>query len=185
MLWGAGLESAVFAASLALADLEQSGVRVGQAGLRELHRMIALYLLIALLAGALVTVQTGSNARLKDALGHPLPAVVVSSLIGIVLLAAVIAVTRTPIPSVGRAMAAPWTAWLGGALGAAYAGTVVVLARELGAATLTALVVTGQLICSVALDHYGLLGFEVHGVGAGRLAGCLLLLAGTYLIWKF
>jgi transporter family-2 protein len=36
--------------------------------------------------------------------------------------------------------------------------TVVVLSRELGAATLTALVVTGQLICSVVLDHFGLLG---------------------------
>jgi transporter family-2 protein len=147
--------------------------------------MIALYFLIALVAGALITVQTGSNARLKDALGHPLPAVVVSSLIGIVLLLGVIAVTRTPIPSMGRALAAPWTAWLGGALGAAYAVTVVVLARELGATTLTALVVTGQLMCSVALDHYGLLGFEVHAVAPGRLAGCLLLLAGTYLIWKF
>jgi uncharacterized membrane protein YdcZ (DUF606 family) len=35
--------------------------------------MIALYLLIALRAGTLITVQTGSNARLKEAFGHPLP----------------------------------------------------------------------------------------------------------------
>ena len=58
-------------------------------------------------------------------------------------------------------------------------------ARELGAATLTALVITGQLVCSVALDHLGLLGFELHAAGLGRLIGCLLLLAGTLLIWKF
>lgn len=147
--------------------------------------MIALYLLIALIAGGLITIQTGSNTRLKEALGHPLPAVVVSSLTGIVLLMAAIVVMRAPLPSVGRVLAAPWSAWLGGLLGAAYAVMVVVAARELGAATLTALIVTAQLICSVALDHYGLLGFDVRAVGLGRLAGCMLLLAGTYLIWKF
>jgi transporter family-2 protein len=147
--------------------------------------MIALSLVVALLAGALITVQTGSNARLKDAFGHPLPAVVVSSLIGIVLLVGVIVVARAPLPSLHRVATAPWTAWLGGILGAVYAVTVVVLARELGAATLMALVVTGQLVCSVLLDHFGLLGFDLHAAGIGRLLGCALLLAGTALIWKF
>ena len=147
--------------------------------------MIALGVLLALLAGAVVTLQTGSNARLKEAFGHALPAVVISSLIGIVLLTAMIGVTRAPLPSLGRAMAAPWSAWLGGVLGAAYAVTVVMLARELGAATLTACAVTGQLLCSVVLDHFGLLGFDVQAVSPGRLTGCLLLLAGTWLIWKF
>jgi bacterial/archaeal transporter family-2 protein len=46
-------------------------------------------------------------------------------------------------------------------------------------------VITGQLICSVLLDHFGLLGFELRAAGAGRLMGCALLLAGTTLIWKF
>ena len=146
---------------------------------------IALALVVALLAGALVTMQTGSNARLKEALGAALPAVVVSSAIGIALLLGVIAVMRTPLPSMERFGGAPWTAWLGGLLGAAYAVAVVVLARDLGAATLTALVVTGQLICSVVLDHYGLLGFELRAASVGRLLGCGLLLAGTVLIWKF
>src|SRR5688500_11491187 len=127
--------------------------------------MLALYFAIALLAGALVTLQTGSNARLKEALGHALPAVVVSSLIGIVLLVAVIVGVRLLMPWLAGVMAAPWTAWLGGALGAVYAVAVVVLARELGAVTLTALVVVGQLLCSVVLDHFGLLGFEVRAAG--------------------
>ena len=51
--------------------------------------------------------------------------------------------------------------------------------------TLTALIVTGQLVCSVVLDHFGLLGFELHVLGAGRIIGCALLLAGTALIWRF
>ena len=59
------------------------------------------------------------------------------------------------------------------------------MARELGAVTLTALVVVGQLVCSVVLDHFGLLGFELHAASAGRLLGCGLLVAGLALIWKF
>ena len=76
-------------------------------------------------------------------------------------------------------------AWLGGVLGAAYAVAVVMLARPLGAATLTALVVTGQLVCSVVLDHFGLLGFELHAASVGRVIGCALLVVGIALIWRF
>ena len=147
--------------------------------------MIVLYLVLALVAGMVVTLQTGSNTRLKEALGHPLPAVIISSLIGIVALLGVFAAMRVPVPSLDRAAAAPWSAWAGGLLGAVYAVSVVVVARELGAATLTALVITGQLICSVALDNFGLLGFVFRAAGIGRLIGCLLLVAGTYVIWKF
>lgn len=146
--------------------------------------MVILALAAALIAGALVTVQTGSNARLKEALSAPLPAVVVSSLLGIVVLVAVGAVARVPVPSVDRFGAAPWSAWIGGLVGAIYALTVVLLAHTLGAATLTALVVTGQLVCSVVLDHFGLIGFEQHAAGIGRVLGCMLMLGGLVLIWK-
>ena len=184
MLKRAGPVGEVSAASFSFADPKEER-RQGTDGPASVLRMIALDVVVALLAGALVTLQTGSNARLKEAFGHPLPAVVVSSLIGIVLLVAIIAVTRTPVPSLACATSAPWTAWLGGLLGAVYAVTVVVVARELGAVTLTALVVVGQLVCSVVLDHFGLLGFELHAASAGRLLGCGLLVAGLALIWKF
>ena len=146
--------------------------------------MTAFFLGFALIAGAFVAIQTGSNARLKEVFGHALPAVIASSLVGIVLLVAVMLVMRAPMPSLARAASAPWSAWLGGILGAGYAVVMVMLARHLGAATLTAAVLTGQLVCSVLLDHYGLLGYELHPVSVGRLIGCALLLTGFVLIWK-
>jgi len=163
---------------------KRSGVRTGTAGY-YLGSMIALYFVAAFVAGALVTTQTGSNARLKEALEHPLPAVIISSALGVVLLIATAVVARVPVPSLQKLAAAPWSAWLGGVLGAVYAVTVVLLAHRLGAATLTALVVTGQLVCSVLLDHFGLIGFDVHPAGIGRIVGCLLLVAGFVLIWRF
>ena len=57
--------------------------------------------------------------------------------------------------------------------------TITGLGGVLGA---TALVVTGQLVCSVLLDHFGWLGFTEHAAGIGRIVGCLLMLAGFFLI---
>jgi bacterial/archaeal transporter family-2 protein len=144
-----------------------------------------LFVAGALLVGALITVQTGSNARLKEAFGEALPAVILSSSLGIILLVAVTLGARTPWPSPSSLAGAPWWAWLGGALGAVYAVATVLLARELGAATLTALVVTGQLICSVVLDHFGWVGFAEHAAGVGRIVGCALMVTGFFLIARF
>jgi len=145
----------------------------------------SLSLAIALLVGALITVQVGANTRLKEAFGEALPAVIVSSSLGVLILAAVALIGRSSWPSAATLAGVPWWGWLGGALGAVYAIATVMLARTLGAATLIALVVTGQLVCSVALDHFGAVGFSEHAVSVGRIAGCLLLIAGTVLIWRF
>jgi transporter family-2 protein len=144
-----------------------------------------LFFAVALLAGTLITVQTGSNARLKEAFGDALPAVIVSSSLGIILLIAVMLTARISWPSLSSVAGAPWWGWLGGVLGAVYAVTTVLLARELGAATLTALVVTGQLLCSVVLDHFGWVGFTEHAASIGRMVGCLLMVAGFFLIARF
>jgi len=144
-----------------------------------------LFYAVALFVGALITVQIGSNARLKESFGEALPAVIVSSSLGVMLLIVVTVGARTPWPSAQGFAAAPWWAWLGGALGAVYAIATVLLARDLGAAPLTALVVTGQLVCSVALDHFGWVGFAEHSAGVGRIVGCLLMIAGFFLIARF
>jgi transporter family-2 protein len=144
-----------------------------------------LFFAVALLVGALIPVQTGTNARLKEAFGEALPAVIVSSSLGVILLVAVTLGARTPWPSLSSLGGAPWWGWLGGALGAMYAVATVVLAKELGAAPLTALVVTGQLVCSVVLDHFGWVGFTEHAAGMGRIVGCLLMMAGFFLIARF
>jgi bacterial/archaeal transporter family-2 protein len=146
--------------------------------------MTALLLLVALLAGACVALQVGSNAHLKEATGEPLSAVVFNSLIGILLLAGAIVVTRPPLPALSQLSTAPPAAWLGGLFGAAYAVVTILLARRLGAATLIAAAVTGQLICAVILDHFGWMGFEVHPISVWRMVGCVLLLAGLALIWR-
>ena len=58
----------------------------------------------------------------------------------------------------------------------------VLLIPQLGAATFFALLVTGQMLGSLAFDHFGLLGVRVHPAGMIRFAGAALLIIGVVLI---
>ena len=136
----------------------------------------------ALLAGALITVQAGANSQLKQSLQAPLPALLVNYLFGLSAVLAYALATRVSWPGVGKMFGVPRWAWLGGLAGAVYGVAAILLARSLGAATLMALVVTGQLLCSVLLDHFGWIGFETHWASWGRLIGCVLMVLGFVLI---
>jgi bacterial/archaeal transporter family-2 protein len=141
--------------------------------------------LFAFVAGTLITCQVGSNSQLKKSLGQPLPALLVNYAVGIAAVFLYASLKQVPLPSAETAVQTPWWGWLGGIFGAVYGLAAIVLASQLGAATLTALVVTGQLGCSVILDHFGWLSFDVHPASGARLVGCALMVMGLILIAKF
>ena len=41
------------------------------------------------------------------------------------------------------------------------------------------MIVTASTIASLVLDHWGLMGFEVHKAGIGRIVGALLMARGS------
>ncbi|WP_229426956.1 DMT family transporter [Massilia atriviolacea] len=132
----------------------------------------------AVLAGAVVPFQAGANAALGRALGHPLWASLVSLGIGAALVIAVMLALRVPEPALGAAWRGPCWLWAGGAAGALYVVTALVLAPRLGAAHFIVAVVAGQMAVSLLIDHAGLMGFAHQPVGAGRVIGLLLIVAG-------
>src|SRR5919108_3997232 len=77
---------------------------------------------------------------------------------------------------------APWWVWIGGILGAFYVLGSIVTAPKLGAATLVALILAGQAIASLLVDHYGWVGFEGHPITLVRVAGVVLLAGGVALV---
>ena len=80
--------------------------------------------------------------------------------------------------------AVPAWAWLGGVLGAFYVASSVIVGPRLGAATLLALVVLGQLGTSLLVDHFGWLGFPHHPLTVVRVLGAALLFGGVLLITR-
>lgn len=147
--------------------------------------MRPLIMLTALLAGALMPVQAGINARLREFLGDPLVASFVSFGVGTVCLALIILGTRAPLPSLAMASAAPWWTWIGGAMGAFFVAVTVILAFKLGATGLIAWIIAGQLVASVLLDHHGVIGFAVREATWQRLLGVALLFGGAVLVNEY
>ena len=143
------------------------------------------YVLFAFAAGAALPVQFGINAQLSSWLDSPVRAAFVSFLTGAIILAVAAALLFKPLPSGSRLGHAPWWVWVGGAFGAFYVVASIVAAPRLGAATVVAVIVAGQSIASVVVDHYGWVGFEPRHVSAGRLLGMALVGTGVALVRFF
>ena len=143
--------------------------------------MLAL-LLLAAVAGSLLPVQAGINAQLRVTLINPLAATLVSFLVGTAALGVVVLGARVPLPPIAVMERAPWWHWTGGLLGAVYVALMIVLAPRLGAATLIAAVVAGQMLASLLLDHYALVGFAAHPISLQRLVGAALVIGGVALV---
>jgi bacterial/archaeal transporter family-2 protein len=142
---------------------------------------VALYLL-AFAAGVVLIVQVGINTTLRSALGAPALAALVSFLIGSVALVTYILLSGTTWPTRAQWAGSPWWAWFGGVLGAFYVLSTIMAGPRLGAAALLALIVLGQLVTSLLLDHFGWLGFPQHSLTPLRVLGALLLFGGMLLI---
>ncbi len=142
-----------------------------------------LYLFVAV-AGALTSVESGANAKLTAALGGPWwPAILFSAISGTIL-AGIAVFLAGPFPA-AQIAELPWWAWIGGFISALYIVSMLVAPGILGAGLFTGLTVTAAIIASIALDHWGLVGFPVHPAGVGRLIGAALMVVGIVLVAVF
>jgi transporter family-2 protein len=146
--------------------------------------MALLYLVLAVVAGGALPFQAGINARLATFVGGPIRASMISFAVGTLVLLVVALIATRGAVSTGRLGQVPWWGWIGGAVGAGYVASAVAAAPRLGALNLFAAVIFGQLLCSVLLDHFGVL-YREHQLSAGRIAGVVLLGTGVALVRFF
>lgn len=144
--------------------------------------MATAYVLLAVLAGAMLPAQAAINARLGRVVGSPIWAAAISGVVLTVALAVVAAaITRAGPRTVGLGTL-PWWAWVGGLCGAVTLSATTAVAPRLGTASMIAMVMTGQVVCSLALDQWGLLGLTAQPAGGRRFVAAALLLAGAALM---
>jgi transporter family-2 protein len=141
----------------------------------------ALWIALGLLGGASLVVQASLNSGLRERLQSIPWAGFVSYLGGTVAMAIALLAVRVPL-RLEQARTVPVAWWLGGLFGAAYLAVSIVLLPRIGAATLIALIVAGQLSCSVLCDHFGWFGVPVHPLDLRRAMGAVLLVLGVVLI---
>ena len=137
-------------------------------------------LLAVAAASAMVGVQIPMNGLLAQSTGDfasgLLNFIVGGAALGLVLLLTGSARELAAVPRVR------WYYLTGGVFGGINAFATLALVGEIGAGTVTAAGVTGQMLASLALDRIGFLGLEPRPLSGRRLAGAVLLVAGTILV---
>lgn len=147
--------------------------------------MDALILTLTLLAGCLMPVQPAVNAVVARGMESAYLAAFFSFLTGALVLGLVCAAMRLPWPD-GRLLSGlPWWVWTAGPMGAFFVTMTILAVPRLGAMSVMALLVAGQMLMSLVMDHYGWLGIPPQPVSPGRALGALMLLAGVVLIRRF
>jgi transporter family-2 protein len=133
-------------------------------------------------AGLSVVLQQVLNANLRAEIGSPWWAGFVSYAAGTLVMLAMATALGEPWLTRTTAADVSWYSWTGGIFGAIFIGVAILMVPRLGAATVIALIVIGQMLGSLAFDHFGFLNIPQHAANPVRLAGAAFLILGVVLI---
>ncbi len=136
------------------------------------------FILLSLFAGFAVPLQAGTNAKLGNLLGHPLWATAVSLLVSLAVLILIIIVTKAPRPNLAAIQEGPWWIWMGGVAGVFYITVAFLMAPRLGALNFIMAVLVGQLVVSIAIDYFGLMGFPKQSLNINKVVGAVVVIGG-------
>ncbi|MEO0701536.1 MAG: DMT family transporter [Pseudomonadota bacterium] len=142
-------------------------------------------ILAAFATGAMVPLQLVFNGQLGGVTRNAFTASLIVFLIGALVLLALVAIMRPPLPTLAELRNAPRTVWLGGLIATGYIVAIVVITPRLGVGLTTALILVGQLCMALALDHFGAFGNPQQTLGLGRAVGLAMMIAGVVTIKSF
>ena len=143
------------------------------------------FILLALAAGAMMPTQAATNNKMAMVVDSPILSAFISFVVGTVALFAYVLISGVPLGNLSAAKEAPAIAWIGGLLGAFFVASAVTLVPRLGVAMTFSLIIAGQMLVTLVIDHFGLLGVPVKEVSLARVGGILLITAGVVLIRRF
>jgi transporter family-2 protein len=89
---------------------------------------------------------------------------------------------RPAFPTWQELGSAPPTVFLGGIIAAIYMVAIIFVAPKLGVGLTTALILCGQLVMALLLDHLGAFGNPQMSLNLWRVAGVLMMLGGVFAI---
>lgn len=166
------------------------GIVFGQKGAAaELTPSRIGWIVLALIAGAVLPVQGAINGLLRYDLGAPFVVGAISFAIATLSMALVLVLTLlltdAPKPKLAGLATMPWWGWLGAFCGATYVTTVFTAIPAIGTATTVGLTVAGQQIASLFVDRFGWFLLPKREISTLRYGGVALLLAGVVLIRAF
>lgn len=143
------------------------------------------FLILAVIAGLMMPTQAAVNNKLAIEVDSPILAAFVSFFVGTIALFLYILATGIPLGNLADAKNASLVAWTGGILGAFFVASTITLVPRLGVALTFSLVIAGQMLITLLIDHFGVLGVAVKEVNLPRLLGVTFIMIGVVLIRRF
>lgn len=140
--------------------------------------MESVFIPLSLIAGGLLAVQAGANAQLSKATGSPIAATTLQVCIAGSLLLLIALATGT-IAAFGGLLNAPRWHALGGLATALYVAATILLFPRLGAIVTVGLFIAGQMVASLTLDTFGLLGVARQTPQPATIVGTAAVLIGA------
>ncbi|WP_374666378.1 DMT family transporter [Acinetobacter sp.] len=147
----------------------------------KISAQLLMLIPLAMGVGIAITFQTAINSQLREYLYSPLQAALLSFLVGTIALAVLVLVQPAEKPSLDALKQIPWFLWLGGFLGVYAISFSIYTAPKLGFLSLSGLIIFGQIVMSMIVDQYGLLGTEKTPVNWQRLLGGAVIFVGVLL----
>jgi transporter family-2 protein len=136
-------------------------------------------LVLAAGVGFAISTQIAINSQLRQYLNSPIQAAFFSFLVGTLCLAVLFLTEAATRPSMQQLSQIPLWLWVGGLLGVYGVSISLYTAPKLGFLTFTGLVLFGQIVMSMSLDHFGLLGVEKHPLNWQRILGAFFIAIGV------
>ena len=147
--------------------------------------MKVAWVLLVFICGALLPLQAGLNTRLGKSIDSPIYASLFSCMVGALVVGCYLLFAKQSFSWNGLKSASPYS-WLGGGvLGAVYITATMLALPRIGMALTFGLVVAGQVLMAVLLDHLNVLVAEQHSINIWRLMGISLIIAGVVIVRKF
>lgn len=145
--------------------------------------MTSIFLIAAaLIIGASIPLQVALNSQLSGVSGSPLTSSFIAFAMGALALGLMWLAFRPAVPPLRAFAEAPPSAWFGGVLAAGYLVSVVSVAPRLGIGLTTCLILVGQLVTALAIDHFGAFGAPQQAINLWRVGGLALMVAGVVVV---
>ena len=148
--------------------------------------MSSIYLYpFIIVAGALQAMGNSMNGALNKSLINPYLAAFVSFVLVVFVFFSLFVIMPRPLPTVGDIQGTPWWAPLAGLTGAVAVFAGLLFVDKIGAGPFNGMVITANIIASLAIDNFGWLHMPTHALNIWRIIGGVLMMAGIGLIAMF
>lgn len=139
-----------------------------------------LVILIGLIIGIGLPIQTSINSRLKVSVGSPFVASLISFSLGTVFLGLITTVFDGSLFFPMKILTQePIWLWLGGLLGVIYLTSNILLFPKLGSVQTVIMPILGQILMGLIIDNFGLFDSLVKPLNWSRIVGAILVIIGV------